>query len=470
VLFNSYVFAVFFIVVYLVYRLLGHRGQNHFLLVASYVFYGAWDWRFLSLIFISTAIDYVAGQRIERAATSAQRKAYLAVSMTTNLLFLGVCKYFNFFVTQLAELSDLLGIGIEIPTLRIILPVGISFYTFQSMSYAIDVYRGEAKVSRYFPDFALFVSFFPQLVAGPIERYTDLMNQIERPRVITDRHYVEGAYHILIGLFKKVVIADNMAGIANAVFATETSQLTGPECLLGLVAFAFQIYGDFSGYSSMAQGIANWLGFDLMYNFRMPYFASSPSDFWSRLHISLSTWLRDYLYIPLGGNRHGPIRTYRNLMLTMVLGGLWHGAAWTFIAWGFFHGLILCVYRRFLPSRPAAEIPRNASLLAIAWMFCLTLIGWLFFRAESMAQVREMLILMATDWRWSDLAGYFAATIAFFVAPLMVFEYILFRRGDDMLWLLRQPRWLRAGVYIYFAMMLLFFSPDEIHEFIYFQF
>jgi alginate O-acetyltransferase complex protein AlgI len=265
VLFNSYIFAVFFVVIYVAYRALGHRGQNWLLLAASYVFYGSWDWRFLSLLVFSTTVDYYAGIAMSATTSTRRRKAFLALSMTTNLTLLGVCKYYNFFVDQFVALFELFGVDLGAATLRIILPVGISFYTFQSMSYAIDVYRGEAKVARNFPDFALFVSFFPQLVAGPIERYADLMNQIARPRVITDRHYVEGVYHILIGLFKKVVIADNMSTIANAVFATNGADFTGPECFLGLVAFAFQIYRDFSGYSSMAPRhcLPAWLRLDV---------------------------------------------------------------------------------------------------------------------------------------------------------------------------------------------------------------
>lgn len=469
-LFNSYLFAIFFVLVFVVYRLLSHRAQNRFLLLASYVFYGSWDWRFLSLIIVSTLVDFVAGRVIGRAGSHARRKAFLTISLVTNLSLLGFCKYFNFFAAELSTLLGHIGIDAGIPTLHIILPVGISFYTFQSMSYTIDVYRNLTTPAEDLLDFSLFVAFFPQLVAGPIERYTTLMRQIERPRVLSDRHYVEGVYHVLIGLFKKVVIADNMAGIANAVFASDGSDLRGPECLLGLVAFAFQIYGDFSGYSSMAQGIANFLGFDLMYNFKMPYFASSPSDFWSRWHISLSSWLRDYLYIPLGGNRSGLLQTYRNLMLTMMLGGFWHGAAWTFILWGTFHGAILCLYRRFDRYGGVSQTPQRTGPLRLVVMFALTLVGWLLFRAESMTQVRTMLWRMTTDWYWTDLSTYFAATMLFFVLPLMLYEWVLFRRGDDMLWLLRQPRWLRAGVYVYFALMIFIFSPDDVHEFIYFQF
>ena len=269
--------------------------------------------------------------------------------MVANLGILGFFKYFDFFVESLATLLEGLGFHASRPVLGIVLPAGISFYTFQAMSYTIDIYRGKTEPTRNFGDFALFVCFFPHLVAGPIMRAHTLLPQVIHPRVRSATDFREGLALVLIGLFKKLVLADNMAPIANSVFVRladgNTAGLSGSEIMIGIYAFAFQIYGDFSGYSSIARGISKWLGFDLVINFHIPYLAVTPSDFWRRWHISLSSWLRDYLYIPLGGNRHGRLVEYRSLIITMLLGGLWHGASWTFVAWGLYHGAILCAYR-----------------------------------------------------------------------------------------------------------------------------
>ena len=388
-LFNSYTFWLFFGFVFVLCGLSrrNFRLQNTVLLVASYTFYGFWDWRFLSLLLVSTIIDFNVAQWLERAETPRRRKLLLALSLCANLGVLGVFKYLGFFTESMVELLNAFGIDSSLPVLNVLLPVGISFYTFQTMSYTIDVYRRELPATKRFFDFALFVSFFPQLVAGPIERAAKFLPQVLQPRLQNRLRFTEGFYLILLGLFKKVVIADNMAPIANAIFSRDVSTLSGPEVMIGVYAFAFQIYGDFSGYTDIARGVAKWLGFDLMLNFRMPYFAASPSDFWARWHISLSSWLRDYLYIPLGGNRHGALLTYRNLMLTMLLGGLWHGAVWTFVVWGGFHGLILCLYRFFGTFSTATEpraLVRSGPFISGRWlgilvMFHLTCIGWLFF-------------------------------------------------------------------------------------------
>ena len=345
-LFNSQVFLIFFVVVYGLYRLLPHRWQNVLLLVSSYFFYGWWDWRFLTLIFLSTVIDYIAGGIIYSAGPNQRRrKAAVVVSMTSNLVILGFFKYFNFFADNLSAVLQYAGLPAFTRHLNIILPVGISFYTFQAMSYALDIYRGHLKPARSFLNFATFVAYFPQLVAGPIERASNLLPQIENPRTITRAGIESGAWLIFWGLFKKCVIADNLAVLVDGVFGATGA--TGATSLLALYAFAFQILCDFSGYSDIARGLARWMGVELMLNFNNPYAALNPKDFWSRWHISLSSWLRDYLYIPLGGNRKGRRRTYINLALTMLLGGLWHGAAWTFVTWGAFHGLLLVIYHRW---------------------------------------------------------------------------------------------------------------------------
>lgn len=480
-LFNSFTFWVFFACVLLLYAVLRHRGQNIMLLIASYIFYGSWDWRFLTLIWLSTAVDFSAGLIIDSSLSASRRRAMLALSLCFNLGLLGFFKYYDFFAVQLNTLLNFVGIEDSLPILNILLPVGISFYTFQSISYTIDVYRGEIKPTRNLLDFALYVCFFPQLVAGPIERYTQLMPQVANPRRVTRDGWTEGLYHIMVGLFKKIVIADNLASFAQAIFATPVEQLSGFECLIGTYAFAMQVYGDFSGYSSIAQGVAKLMGFELMYNFRMPYFAATPSDFWHRWHISLSLWLRDYLYIPLGGNRLGNHRTYYNLMITMVLGGLWHGAAWTYIWWGIFHGALLCAYRPFEQQlRPLFSTQRwgLSRIILMVVMFHFVCIGWIFFRAINVDQAFTMLAKITCDSTWLQIGSYperFALAwtglgqILLFAGPLLLFEFWVERTGD-MLALVRVHWSWRALVYSYFVLMLLFFPPIVKHEFIYFQF
>ena len=479
-LFNSYLFWAFLAIVLVVYRLLPHRGQNVWLLLASYVFYGLWDWRFLTLIWLSTAVDFIVAQKVVSSQEIAERRWWLWLSMSTNLGLLGVFKYYDFFVTELAALAELAGFTVPIQLINVALPVGISFYTFQTMSYTIDVYRDHVKPTRDLLDFALYVCYFPQLVAGPIERFERLMPQIANKRRVTSADFQEGLYHILIGLMKKIVIADNMAPIVNAVFNAPASEVTGPQCMIAVYAFAFQIYGDFSGYSSIAQGVSKWMGIDLMFNFRMPYFSITPSDFWRRWHISLSQWLRDYLYIPLGGNRGSRLFTYKNLMLTMILGGLWHGAALTFIAWGLFHGLILCLYR---PIEQTLQILIARSLfvriVATFVMFHLVCFSWLLFRAESLTQAMAMMQLMTQDTSgWTGAVSSFSAAplfwsssalIGFYAGPLIVYELWVEQRGR-MLGLLTTAWPIRAGVYAYFVLMMWFFPPPTASVFIYFQF
>lgn len=489
-LFNGYLFWAFFAIVLVVYRVLPWRGQNAWLLVASYVFYGSWDWRFLSLIWLSTAVDYLVAQQIDASDDERQRRRWLGVSMATNLGLLGIFKYYDFFVVELASLGETAGMTMPLALLKVALPVGISFYTFQTMSYTIDVYRRRIQPSHDLLTFALYVCYFPQLVAGPIERFERLMPQLEKPRKFGPGNFQEGLYHVLIGLMKKIVIADNMAPIVDAVFNASASDVTGPECLVATYGFAFQIYGDFSGYSSIAQGISKWLGIDLMFNFRMPYFASSPSDFWQRWHISLSRWLRDYLYIPLGGNRLGKFATYRNLMLTMILGGLWHGAAMTFVAWGLFHGFILCLYRPLEEKlQQWNRRGKIAKLFAVVVMFHLVCFSWLLFRADSMDQAMAMVHLMffdAAGWEASlrgiglggsagtaPVGGMFfwsaLAMIGFFTGPMLVYEWWVERKGKMLSLLSVWWPW-RAAIYAYFVGMIWFFPPPTASVFIYFQF
>ncbi|NLX14084.1 MAG: MBOAT family protein [Phycisphaerales bacterium] len=323
--FTSFTFVFFLAVVLPLYYALSHRWQNRFLLVASYVFYGAWDWRFLSLLAISTVVDYLVADRLHRTASMAGKRILLGISLCGNLGLLAFFKYFNFFLDSFNQLSASLGLGQCSWAIHIILPVGISFYTFQTMGYVIDVYRGRQEPARNFLDFALYVSYFPQLVAGPIERAGNLLPAIYRPRKVTPSQIGTGLQLILMGYLKKIAIADAVAPYVNDIFADPAHQ-SSVRLLLGLYLFAIQIYGDFSGYSDIARGVSRLLGIELMINFKQPYLSANITEFWRRWHISLSTWLRDYLYIPLGGNRKGTSNTYRNLMLTMLLGGLWHGA------------------------------------------------------------------------------------------------------------------------------------------------
>lgn len=478
-LFNSWQFWLFFAAVLPAYWILPHRLQNRMLLAASYFFYGCWNWKFVPLIVFSTALDYCLGNVVARASGPRSRKACLAASIAVNLTLLGIFKYYGFFATQMNSLLTQLGAPLLLPVLRVILPVGISFYTFQSISYVFDIYRGVGKPASSFLDFALYVAFFPHLVAGPIMRSglreadtkaPGLLKQIVTPRAYRDGDFREGLYYIVIGLYKKIVIGDNLAPLVGVVFESH-APFAGPEAWAGVYAFAFQIYADFSGYSSIAQGVAKWMGFDLMANFRMPYLAESPSDFWRRWHISLSSWLRDYVYIGFGGNRRGRFSTYRNLMLTMVLGGIWHGANWTFLAWGTYHGALLCAYRGFQGETTAAPGRANplAKVLRIAIMFQLVCISWLLFRSNSMQQAGQMLVAMLTDFRLTRSALAILASVAFYAGPMMLFEWWVEKR-KELGALLRAPSTGRALVYSYALLMLVFFPPPVAHEFIYFQF
>jgi D-alanyl-lipoteichoic acid acyltransferase DltB (MBOAT superfamily) len=477
-LFNSQVFLIFFVVIYALYLLSQKRVklQNTLLLVASYIFYGYWDWRFLSLIALSTFIDFYIGKSLgavegDTPADLKRRKILLFCSVGANLGILGFFKYFNFFTDSFAEMLNLFGLQADPITLNIILPVGISFYTFQTMSYTIDIYRNQLKPTQSLLDFAVFVSFFPQLVAGPIERAVNLLPQVEQPRRITMEHFNAGLFLILWGYFKKVVIADNTGEIANLIFNNYTTY-SGFDLVIGVLAFAIQIYGDFSGYSDIARGISRLMGFELMINFRLPYFALNPTDFWQRWHISLSTWLKDYLYIPLGGNRKGDFATYRNLFLTMLLGGLWHGASWNFVIWGAFHGLILILYRKF-EKRPAHADPwggEHSYLVVVAkmaLMFVLTLLGWLFFRASTAHQIGYMLTHISLVLSPEGLT--LASSLLFFSLPLLVvqvFQYIT----RDLLILPKLPALARVPVYSFLLIWALIFGTTESAQFIYFQF
>ncbi len=465
-LFNSLQFWAFFLVVFGLYLILPHRTQNRMLLVASYFFYGCWDWRFLCLMAFTTTVDYGVSHRVAAAHDPAKKKRWVAVSLVANLGVLGFFKYFNFFADSARAL--LLAVGWEVHpwTLHIMLPVGISFYTFQSLSYTVDVYRGQLKPARSFLDFALYISFFPQLVAGPIERATRLLPQVEQPRRLSMDRAREAGWLIAWGLFKKMVIADQLAMIADGVFDGGSS-LNTAMVLVGVYAFAFQIYCDFSGYTDIARGLARLMGFDLMLNFNNPYFATNPSAFWRRWHISLSTWLRDYLYVPLGGNRKGSRRTGINLMVVMLLGGLWHGAAWNFVLWGAYHGALLMLHRWWSGGHDAKRQP--GGVFKMIGMFHLVCFGWLLFRAPDLARVGEMLsgLFTAPVFDASALSPWLALIIL--CAPLWMVQLLQEKSGDPMapVKLSLMPRVLLLSTMI--TMMLALGNTGN-RAFIYFQF
>lgn len=466
-LFNSFHFAAFFLVVYVAYRLVSFRWQNPLLLAASYYFYGCWDWRFLALIWFSSSLDFLLSRALQRTSRARRRQGLLLVSVATNLGILFVFKYYGFFAASLRHLLASCGMDVSWTTLNIVLPVGISFYTFQTMSYTIDVYRGQLVPTRNYLNYLLFVSFFPQLVAGPIERAKHLLGQVETPRTIDRRAWREGGWLVLLGYYKKVVVADNLAPFANEVF-NHPDQAFGLGVLAGLLAFAFQIYGDFSGYSDIARGVSRLMGFDLMLNFRMPYFAVNPSDFWRRWHVSLSTWLRDYLYIPLGGNRGGDLHMYRNLALTMLLGGLWHGAAWHFVAWGAYHGFLLIAFR--LAGMTDEGRPARSWLsrtLATSGFFVLTLGGWLLFRINRLAEVPLLLGRMIQPWAWNGKMA--LLTMLVFAGPLLILE-IFQERQKNMLAVLGWPLTVRWAVFAVLMLAILVSGAMQTYEFIYFQF
>jgi D-alanyl-lipoteichoic acid acyltransferase DltB (MBOAT superfamily) len=542
--FNSIEFLIFLPVVYLLYRLMNLRWQNMMLLVASYLFYGWWDERFLFLIVLSTAIDFCSGlmidegtlSKVDRAKASAwtmlsaiaflginwhapdliakldhplgwqycgwvlglvlignavypllaklpeekRRGVFLFISMAANLGLLGFFKYCNFFIDSAENVISAMGMHAPNYRLDIVLPVGISFYTFQTMSYTIDIYRRHLKPTHRFLDFALFVSFFPQLVAGPIERATHLLPSILHERKMNWEQSMRGCFLILLGLFKKVGVADSVALAVNSVYLTK-GDVTQLDIVVSTVLFAIQIYCDFSGYSDIARGCSKIMGIELMTNFRLPYVSRTPSEFWTRWHISLSSWLRDYLYIPLGGNRGNKFMVYRNLALTMLLGGLWHGAAWNFVLWGAYQGSILCIYRLLgIGVRRAGQeeinitvMQRFLGMLNMMFFFGVTCYGWLLFRAVSFEQIIHFTGQLFTDFgtagslsmtmRKPTLAGMIGVLV------LIIYELTEYNLKDTCFYR-RFPVPIRAGLYALMLFVILMGTSNAPVQFIYFQF
>lgn len=477
-LFNSLEFAIFLPIVFLLYWFVFNARltmQNAFLVAASYFFYGWWDWRFLSLIFFSSLVDYTVGLGLKHQESKTRRKLLLFTSIFVNIGFLGFFKYYNFFLDSFVDAFTFLGHPINPGMLSILLPVGISFYTFQTLSYTIDVYRRKLQPTEDVLAFFAFVSFFPQLVAGPIERATNLLPQFLQKRAFDQAKAIDGMRQILWGLFKKIVIADNCAGYVNEIFANYQDQ-SGSTLFIGAFFFALQIYGDFSGYSDIAIGTARLFGFNLMQNFAFPYFSRDIAEFWRRWHISLTSWFRDYLYIPLGGSRVAKSKVIRNIFIVFIVSGFWHGANWTFIFWGLLHAcyfLPLLLLRR---NRKNLDViakghyfPNLRELASMLITFLLVLFAWIFFRAENLTQAFEY------------VGGLFS--ISFFSLPavlpieLLILILVMFvaewlqRDKQHALQLdgVRIPGWGRWLIYYAVVFCIIWFRGEQ-QEFIYFQF
>ena len=477
-LFHSIDFAVFLPIVFFLYWFVVSRDlkrQNLLVVVASYVFYGWWDWRFLFLILLSTVVDFWVGLGLAKQDAPRRRKLLLSCSILVNLGLLGFFKYYNFFLENFIDAFSFFGSEIGASSLSIVLPVGISFYTFQTLSYTIDVYRRRLEPTHDFIPFAAFVSFFPQLVAGPIERATNLLPQFSASRRFDYEKAVDGMRQILWGLFKKVVIADSCAEYANEIFNNSADQ-SGSTLVAGAFFFAFQIYGDFSGYSDIAIGTSRLFGFDLMRNFAFPYFSRDIAEFWRRWHISLSTWFRDYLYIPLGGSKGTVWMRVRNTFIIFLVSGFWHGADWTFIAWGALNAIYILpsmlLNRNRLRMNIVAQgrhLPPAGDVLRILITFCLTLLAWIFFRAESVSHAIEY------------IAGIFSSTIFSFPDGLPIRTFSLIGLMLMAEWLGREQqfalaelgiKWrrpLRWAMYCTLVLVILE-NAGKPQEFIYFQF
>ena len=481
-LFNSYEFVVFLTCVFFLYWFVFNRDirtQNILLIVASYVFYGWWDWRFLTLIVISSLVDYCVGLLLGHHQDPIKRKLILFLSISVNIGFLAFFKYFNFFIDTFNQAFANTGLNLHMSTLKIILPIGISFYTFQTLSYSIDVYRKKQEPTRDLIAFFAYVSFFPQLVAGPIERARHFLPQFLVPRCFEYEKASDGMRQILLGVLKKVVIADNCAPYVNDIFANYQSY-SGSTLVLGAVLFAFQIYGDFSGYSDIAIGTARLFGINLSRNFAYPYFSRDIAEFWRRWHISLSSWFKDYLYIPLGGSRCRDLKKIRNTLIVFILSGFWHGANWTFLVWGFLNALylfpLMLTNRNRINLQTVSEcshLPSVKETAQIVATFGLTCIGWIFFRGESLAHSLSYLkrIFSISIFTIPDIE-HFPKKLICFIVVLIILEW--FQRDKQHAFELqatRMPKLLRWFLYYSIVVFIFLFGNFESsYEFIYFQF
>ncbi len=479
-LFNSRDFLVFFAIVVALYYSLAHRKRGILLLIASYYFYMSWQPAYIVLILTSTVAAYLCGLKMGPGVDKRSRKAYLIISLVCNLGLLFVFKYLNFFGYTVKTMLGYSPVEAAAPVLNVLLPVGISFYTFQTLSYTIDVYRGDREPETRLGQFALYVSFFPQLVAGPIERSTRLLPQFDREVQFDYERVTDGLRLMLWGMFKKVVIADTAAKLVDPVYGDLTAH-QGPALATATFLFAFQIYCDFSGYSDIAIGAAKVLGFDLMENFHRPYFAKSIREFWRRWHISLSTWFRDYLYIPLGGNRVSEMRHYFNLTIVFLLCGLWHGASWTFVVWGALHGMFMVVggataqlRERISAAVGLDRVPEIHKVVKIVVTFGLTCFAWIFFRAQNISDAWYVISHLATGW--DDLSGTYildtpvALIVVLTAIAIMEIVHFVQRGGPVREKLKAGPVWLRWGFYYAAVIAILLLGSSEGQEFIYFQF
>jgi alginate O-acetyltransferase complex protein AlgI len=462
--FVSHEFFVFLALTFVLYHAVGAIWlQNFVILIASYVFYAWWDWRFLPLLIGISIINYGTALLITASPTAQKRRALLVIAIVAAIAVLSIFKYFNFFIDSFGAATRIAGIAVLPSTIHITLPLGISFITFQGMAYVIDVYRGQHDAERNLIRFLAFKAFFPQLIAGPIERASNLLDQFSRPRRLKPETVDRALWLMIYGYAMKLLIADGMAPIVDSLFVKD--QPFGWSVVLGTIAFGFQIYADFCGYSLIAKGIALLFGFELIWNFRFPYWAATISDFWRGWHISLSTWLRDYLYIPLGGNRHGELATARNLLITMALGGLWHGASWTFVLWGLLHGIALATWR----FSPALTLSETWVGRALSWAITMVVvfIGWFLFRATSWELFLGMTGALG-HWEWAPVHGAVMKALVVVGVPLFALEWLLRSRGDYFF--VEQPRWLSYPVYAVLAVVALAAAGHQQVSFIYFQF
>ena len=482
-LFNSIDFAIFLPIVFILYWFVTNKNlklQNFLIVAASYLFYGWWDWRFLSLILFSTVVDYTVGRKLRMEENQTKRKILLWTSILVNLGFLGFFKYYNFFLDNFITAFSFFGTEIKANSLNIILPVGISFYTFQTLSYSIDVYKRKLEPTKDFIAFSAFVSFFPQLVAGPIERATHLLPQFYKKRTFDYSKAVDGMRQILWGLFKKIVIADNCAEYANLIF-NNSADYSGSTLVLGALFFTFQIYGDFSGYSDIAIGTSRLFGFNLMQNFNFPYFSRDIAEFWRRWHISLSTWFRDYLYIPLGGSRGGTWMKVRNTFIIFIVSGFWHGANWTFIIWGALNAIYFLPLMLTNNNRNNLEtvaqgkyLPNIKEFSLMLLTFSLTIFAWIFFRAENVSHalsiIGEIFSKSILSFQTSWTSGYITILHIILVLFFVIIEWI---NRDYEFGLQRISNYAFSRKIVYFLIVFLILFTADYHskqEFIYFQF
>lgn len=476
-LFNSFIFLIYLPIVFSLYWFVFHKlnARNTFIVVSSYIFYGWWDWKFLVLIAFTSLCSYISGRGIESSNRKIIKKIILWLNVLLNLGILCIFKYYNFFVHNLQVLLSPLGVNLDSITLNLILPVGISFYTFQALSYSIDVYRGNLNATKNIIAFFAFISFFPQLVAGPIERATNLLPQFLKNRNFLYEDGVDGCRQMLWGFFKKVVIADNCAQYVNIVFANYDS-MGGLNLWIGAILFSFQIYGDFSGYSDIAIGVSKLFGINLMRNFKNPYFSRDIAEFWRRWHISLTTWFRDYIYIPLGGSRVKKSKVLRNTFIIFIISGLWHGAEWTFIAWGGFHSLLFAPLilsgknRKYLDEPGKGLLPTMGESLLMGWTFLVVTIGWVIFRSDNITHAWGYIKRMFTNFQFIGERP--SLMIFIFIFIFLLIEWIERKRNHTFdivghgLLKYKTARWL---LYLFFIVICCLYAGVQ-SDFIYFQF